>query len=540
MLPNITFTPVESRAHRVGLPPQPLAGADRPMCALSAAAASVARGLPVGGAGRHLTTDQILASLRRSCEMTYGLDWSRVALWARGLGFERLGDYLPADPRAWGGFVPLPGITLDQYQIDALRHMTVAGGVLAMGCGLGKTYTAMAAANVARATGLLSNETRLWIFAPVNAHSVWAKQVPMLQACGWSETVIVSIDQIHKMTALPRTGGVAIFDEVHMLGDTSARRTESAHEVRQAFDFALCLTGTLLHAGIEKSLSILDLAVPGAARFSSRWKCGEFFHVLSEFRLATGRKVSRLEKPAGQIREKFNAWISDFVVSISNKRADIVAMLGLPEQDTVTEQIGTPWPSLTDCAVAEAQRLMAEDPEGKIPTSAAVAHALCAGGLDRKIDWLLEMIDTPDVPLVVTGVYRESLSAVRDALDGYGIRYVFVDGAVTGAKRAKAVEDFQTGKAQVFLCQMDAASVAVDLTRAAVTVALEHSWRAANYDQFLARTRRRGQEAAKCVHVDLVCNPLQLQIVKRIREAQDFDASLSEWQAVKAAIANPA
>jgi len=116
-----------------------------------------------------------------------------------------------------------------------------------------------------------------------------------------------------------------------------------------------------------------------------------------------------------------------------------------------------------------------------------------------------------------------------------GLTYVRIDGSVTGQKRIEAVATFQAGEADVFLGQMDAACTSIELTRGWRSVAVDHSWKATNYDQALARTARRGQEN-ECHHYDLVANPLQGRIVDRVRQGMQFDASVAEWQAGKAVL----
>jgi hypothetical protein len=84
---------------------------------------------------------------------------------------------------------------------------------------------------------------------------------------------------------------------------------------------------------------------------------------------------------------------------------------------------------------------------------------------------------------------------------------------------------------------MSAACTSMDLFAAKFSVALDHCWKAADYSQALARTCRRGQQH-ECHHIDLFTNIFQRRIVERLRESQDFDASLSEWQAIKGLISS--
>ncbi len=306
------------------------------------------------------------------------------------------------------------------------------------------------------------------------------------------------------------------------------KRIRIAHKLRLKFDFGLCLTGTLLHAGIEKTLSIQDLAVPGLALFSSRWKCGEHFHCLVKKRIGA-RTVTALEKPTGKQRQAFVEYLSRGVISLTKNSPAVKSAVTIPEQELTTVEIGGGCGRpLEDIAVEYIRAKMAACP-GEIPTAAEVAHALCREGADAKTQWLLEQLDAP---AVVFAAYLETLDACEKALQDNEITYARIDGSTAPRDRQEAQRAFQAGEVQVLLGQITAAGVSVDLFASNVSVCLDVNWRAADYAQALARTCRRGQ-AHHCHHFDLVSNRLQRDIVARLRDSADFDASLSEWQQIK-------
>lgn len=451
--------------------------------------------------------------------------------WASSINGAKLTDGVPA-------VVDLGNITLDDYQLHTIGQLLRSGGVLSLGCGLGKTFTAIAAANTWAAHHAPANQRPECVIAcPLNAVPTWEKWQRLLRGTfrgPFGKVTVVSIDSLHKVANRRYSPGVVIFDEVHLLGDTKARRTKAAHRFRASFDFGLCLTGTLLHGGIEKALSVLDLAIPGAAGFATRWKAGEYFHCLAQKKLGS-RTVTALEKPAGVARERFVEYLSRYTVALTKTSAIVRETLDLPPQHLNTVELGTPWQSLTQDVVDYAEQYIEQN--GELPHMQHVAHALCRAGVDEKVDWLLDQMDDPLVQVVVFAAYRETLDRVEERFKADDVSYVRVDGDVTGADRAECQQKFQDRRVQVFLGQMDAACTAMDLFSGYVSVALDHSWRAANYDQALARTCRRGQ-TRDCFHFDLVANRMQAQVLARLRTACDFDASVEEWQEGKRALAS--
>lgn len=446
---------------------------------------------------------------------SYDVPYHRAELWARALAGARLSGV----PSTVGP------ITLDPYQVAAAEHMTVAGGVMALSCGLGKTATAVAAAIAS------GPHTRLWIVCPINAFPTWRRWFPMLRE-RFAEVRIVSVDSLHKAHPAAVDGGVVIFDEVHMLGVAKTRRTGHAHRIRTAFDVGLCLTGTLLHGGVEKTLSMLDLAVPGLARFANRWCAGEYFNCLVRKQLGT-RKVTDLVRPTGPNREAFFRWLSFACVSLNRSSETVRQSVVVPDQHLHTVLLGEPWAPLHDQAAQLALSIL--ETEERVPSAAEVAHRLCREGVQAKLAWLLEAMADNDEAVVVCAEYQDTLDALEEGLREADVSVVRVDGSVTGADRVEAQRQFQAGEVRVFLGQMDAATVSLDLDRACISVGVDHTWKAAAYDQFLGRTARRTQRR-ECHHFDLVCNHLQAKVTARLREQMDFDASLAEWAAVRVAV----
>lgn len=507
------FDSIAFPIHQYGLPKaklQTTGNADRPFCSNIAAYAAMTGGAELRGSLSGASKPEIDLWVS-----DIPVPIARLGEWASAINGERLNEV--EFKNKYMGFTP------SEYQKLAVRGLTCAGGVLALFCGAGKTLTAVMAALAYLDKGSASS-SRCWIVCPLNAIPAWKKWEAYL-GMHFTEVRIMSMDSAHKVAdALPDTGGVVIYDEVHLLGTAHARRTTACHTLRRKFDAGLCLTGTLLHGGIEKALSILDLAVPGAALFSSKWKCGDYFHCLVKKQLGR-RTVTELEKPVAEHREAFMRWISRVTVSLTPDSPEVKSEFTLPEQHIHAVNIGEPWASLEDEIADTALRILADT--GELPAAPAVAHLLCRTGIETKLAWLHENMG--EEPCVVFAFYHESLDAAAEYFDANGISYVRVDGGVVGKARMDLMERFQSGAVQVFLGQMDAACTSMDLFRAFVSVALDHTWKPTNYSQALARTCRRGQEY-ECHHFDLIANRLQNTVVKRLLAGEEMSLSLAEWQ----------
>lgn len=491
-----------------GAGPQALTSTDRPVCAAIAA-------LAFGGLRGKLVLDpprQVASFLN-----DYGVLDGRRDLWISALRGTKHRGPTPDE---------VMGLRLDTYQRIAIESASSAGVIYSMACGLGKTATAAA---LAASVG----GPRCWIICPLNAMGTWKRAAVWLKTV-FPEVQIMSMDSAHNAAGLSTSiGGVIIFDEAHMLGEAKTRRTKAAHELRMKFDYGICLTGTLLHGGIHKALSVLDLAVPGASLFSSQWKAGEYFNCLVKKTIGP-RTVTALEKPSGPNRARFVEYLSRFAVAMDYTHPLVRAAFQVPEQDHHLITFGTPWGELDDEIAALAERYAEEG--GTVPHMAEIAHLLSREGFEEKGQWILENLEAD--PAVIFANYHDTLDYFEGLLNENLITFVRVDGSVTGAARVEAERRFQAGEVQVFLGQMAAASVSMNLQRARFSIAADHSWRAADYAQALARTARRGQ-GQRCHHFDLVANRWQAGILHRIRSQSDFDSTVAEYQRLRAHFPRP-
>ena len=513
--PSFTY-----RLQFVDAKPQAVHGSERPGAAMISAYASFLRGQPITGAGRKLTSDQLLGVFQ-SAAATIGVPFERLGRWCDSIN----GHALTCVDGA-----PICGLTPSNYQVVAASRLNVVGGTLSMAVGLGKTLTTMIALRAMRESHGIGD--RCWIVCPLAAIPAWKFYLGFLTSI-FSDVKIVSVDSAHKLKGCDRaTGGVLVVDEAHYVGHHTARRTKALHDIRLAFDACICMTGTLLHSGIEAAMNVLDLAIPGTTGFSTKWTAGEYFRCIERKQLSTGRTVAQVVKPAGADRDRFIGFVNRYVVAFDKHSPLVRNDITIPEQrlhrvdldgmDNVDED------DAVDCLVRLARAYL--ETEGDIPHASKLAHLALAEGAAEKLDWLWnEMADNTE-PIAVFAEYHTTLDAAEAYFKDKGITYVRVDGSITGPARESAVADFQGGKARVFLGQIDATGLSINLYKAFISVALDHTQKANNYAQMLGRTCRRGQ-TEECHHFDLAANPVQRVCISRLRAGEDFNTSLNRYQA---------
>ncbi len=499
---------------------QALQTADRPLCAFVTAYAAWTKDKTcLHGTLNGAEPDEIIAWIHDRCRY-FQVPLGRVALWARAINGHTL-DFVDSDIEPIGGLFP------DPYQVMSMKSSTVAGMCMGLDPGLGKSLIGAALASVV-VRKKHASASRCWIFCPLNAFDAWDKFLNDLRLI-FDDVRVLSNDSAHKYTGAENTGGVLICDEVHEHSHSTARRTKSLHQIRRNFDFCIGQTGTLTHAGVESCLSIADVVVPGMALFANRWKAGEHFNCLVKKQLTATMSRTGLEKPSGENHTKFMEWLSRFTIKLMAESPEVQESVQIPDQEFHDIAIDEPWPDLLKEVVRIAEEILAA--EGELPHMQRVVHLLCRMGKESKLDWVLSNI-TDDTPLVLFAHYRDTLDYSAKRLDDAGIRYFRIDGDTDKDDRPPLINAFQSGERQVFLLQTKAGGVGINLHRASVSVMLDHSWKAIDYAQAVRRTRRRGQTDL-CHNFDVCANGLQKRIVERVRSAQDFDASVGEYQALK-------
>jgi hypothetical protein len=517
-----------------------MGSSDRPWCTAVAAEISTVPAKIGGRVGSRYVRDigVIAASLELGVALRTTLPDQRRNTWGSALrGKPLLGTRVPG--------APILGKTLDQYQLDAASKLSCAGGVIALSVGLGKTLIALEATRRA-----LAQQHRAWnvnlphgtvmVVCPLNAMPVWtdpAVEDFIRQTCN-ANYMVQSIDSLHKVQAMQVLGpSVLIIDEAHYVGDWKAQRTKLAHKLRWQFDVCLPLTGSMLHAGPEKVLSLLDLACPGAAIFENVYSFGGHFECLYPKDIGNGVIKKTVGRPPAKYAQQFQAYLDRFVVAKTKRSPDVMTSLYVPEQEITEVCLFDPnGPSMLDEAANMALELFQNNQTAgqpnPIPSMIEVVHALSRAGLDDKLDWLAEMMDGFTEQVVLFGTYHDTLNPVEDWLKSLSLPYCRIDGAVTGDKRSAIIDDFRAGKYQIMLAQTDAASVSMNLQTARVSVMLDATLKAAAFEQALGRTCRRGSTDL-CHHFNTAGNRFQQYIFKRLKNAMDFNASVAEWQDAK-------
>jgi superfamily II DNA or RNA helicase len=285
-------------------------------------------------AGGHLNVDRAAAAQEIADYLkSVNVPVARLAKWAKSL-------LIPHTETAPESACPTYNkafkFTLHPYQHDNARWAAHRmGSLLAFGCGVGKTATAVSAALGAVALGNAS-AARCLIIAPVNAMGVWERAKPDLLDV-FQQVIVYSGDSVHHLTNLdPGPGGVIIIDEAHRAKGSEARRSKALLQVRGCFDWGIALSGSMLESGPEGLIQLHEAACPGLARYSSAMLFGENFDCIARKRI--GRQIRRkLVIPSEAGQALMVPYMARSTRSLSFTSPEVASVVHIPDHESIVE-----------------------------------------------------------------------------------------------------------------------------------------------------------------------------------------------------------
>jgi hypothetical protein len=147
-------------------------------------------------------------------------------------------------------------------------------------------------------------------------------------------------------------------------------------------------------------------------------------------------------------------------------------------------------------------------------------------GPGPKIQWVFDLIDqTLGEPMALAAKSTGVIHQIKRELTRRGIPYSCITGETDARDRPAEVEKFQQKETDYIILQQVAGSESIALTRAAISVLVDHDMSPIAYSQFIARTARQGQ-TRETVHYDLAFNPTQRDGILLLRRGENFDRSV--------------
>lgn len=421
------------------------------------------------------------------------------------------------------------------FQVEDVEFLIPQSNVLvASEMGTGKSYIGIAL-DVARRKGL--GEKTL-VVAPLSVISSWQnhlrdltdlrvvtvdtstkikrdKTLEEFKSTG-ADVYIVNWDSLRLMPELQKVKWFHIIaDECHRAGNRKSRQTEALKKIKATHKTGM--TGT--PAEKDNIWSLLNWLYP--KKWSSYWR---WFHRYvnwiqtkdkdgndHKYKTIIGLRqenlpelhmqmapfmVRRLKKDV--LKDLPDKYYTEIEIPMEPKQAreyhsmrkNMLAWVGAQEDEMLAAPI----------TVAKLTRLQQQ---------ANACMSLAEDGSwkfiepSNKLKALMDILTSTDQPVVVFTQFATMVRFIERSLDAAGIAYVSLTGAVPQAERGNLVEDFQSGRARVFLATIGAGGEGITLTAASTLVFVDRTYSVRMNQQAEDRSHRIGQRNALQV-IDLI------------------------------------
>lgn len=306
--------------------------------------------------------------------------------------------------------------------------------------------------------------------------------------------------------------GLAIIDEAQRFSNPDAKRTAALFDhLLPSIPKIVLLSGTPMRNRPMELWQVLSKLAHDAIKFMSVYEFGAYFCAGFEAQHGwdyTG--ASNEDELAERLHEKFMLRFMkiDVAQELKPKEERIVLLSG-----TVPKNIQKMEQGLVNKSGHKISHFTGDASMGAI---AEYRRELGMAKLPLVIEYVSELLKQGEC-ILFGGWHTEFLQAMANHFVDRNPAYI--DGSTSKHQRTLEISDFQNGKTNLFICQIQCA-VGWNAQRANRAVVAEPSWVPGDNDQFTDRAHRIGQE--NTVVVDYLClaNTLDEYQVERLLEKQ--------------------
>ena len=338
------------------------------------------------------------------------------------------------------------------------------------------------------------------------------------------DVVIINYDVLakHSESLLSRTWDCVIFDESHYLKNPKTIRTGMALKIRARRRYAL--TGTPIPNRPIELQPILGYLAPK--------EFGNFFSFAKRYANAKkGRWGWDFSGSSnlGELRKRLRSTLmirrekSEVLTDLPAKRRQVIVLPADQYKEVLRAERSA---HRVDEALAEALTMIESGGTVDFSEMSKVRHETALEKVPAVVDHLIAI----DEPVVVFAHHHDVMAEIAQSLEDQGRRVVMLHGKHSTEERQKAVDDFQNGRADVFIGGMKAAGVGITLTRASIAVFAEMDFCPSVLDQCEDRLHRIGQHSpVLCQHL-VIDQSLDHRVIELVVSKQSVISEVMQKQ----------
>jgi superfamily II DNA or RNA helicase len=445
--------------------------------------------------------------------------------------------------------------SLRDYQqrgVDWLQFLRQAGlaGVLADDMGLGKTVQTLAHLSIEKAAGRARHPAL--VICPTSVVGNWAREAarfaPKLRvlalqgsdrksrfgSIGKYDLVISTYPLLARDEAVlsAQDWSSLVLDEAQTVKNPAATMAQTVRRLNTTQ--RICLTGTPMENHLGELWALFDFMMPGflgsAQEFGRRFRGPIERNGDADLHEALARRVSPflLRRTKSEVAKELppRTEIVENVQMQASQRA-VYEAVRLAMHERVQDAIANQGLAKSGIVILDALLKMRQvccDPR-LLKFTAPTKHKPGSAKLDRLLE-LLTTLQDEGRSILLFSQFTSMLALIEDAIRPLEIPYAMLTGDTKD--RRKPVDDFQAGRAKLFLISLKAGGVGLNLTAADTVIHYDPWWNPAVENQATDRAHRIGQTKSVFVHRLITENTIEEKMeVLKARKSALADGILS-------------
>ena len=418
----------------------------------------------------------------------------------------------------------------------------------------GKTPTAITVVSEKNLHKVLILCPKSTVYTWAEEYTLWSRGKPAIVIVGspqkranllkgWKEGAVVMSYDTLKTTSnsagmidmvLQHNPDGVIADEAHRFKNTSSKVFQAMKRLMNV-PYRYALTGTPAHGKPEEIFAILHWLFP--KRFTGYWKFIDEFFVKRREVLQNGRSFINIVgfQPGGDVR--LQKLLSQ--LSVQRKRSEV--MPWLPKKDY--QDIKLP---LTDKQIKylaelkeyfETEEVVVQGILDRLIRYRQVClhpGLLALSGDSPKLSWLLDYInDYPDTPTIVFTKFTSFIKLVEKELIDKKISFGTIIGETPAADRKQFVDEFQNGKINLLLVNIDAGKEGLTLDRGECIIFTDQYPPSSDIqqaeDRFVATTEYKADKPHKIIRL-MMKGSYDEQVYKLVQQRASMTDLLNDYK----------
>ncbi|MCX7117436.1 MAG: DEAD/DEAH box helicase [Legionellales bacterium] len=323
-----------------------------------------------------------------------------------------------------------------------------------------------------------------------------------------------------------------ILDEAQLIKNARTKTTQIIQQLQGRH--RLCLTGTPIENHLGELWSLFHFLMPGLLGQAKQFR--QFFRTPIEKeadvekRDLLVRRISpfMLRRTKNQVaRELPDKTEMTLMLELTGAQRDLYEIIRLSMEKKVREAIGKQ--GLGQSHIIFLDALLKLRQVCCDPKLLSIPEAKTAHGTSVKLDSLMALLGNlmeEGRHVLVFSQFTSMLKLIEEQLISRHYDYLKLTGQTQ--KRQEIVNQFQSGKAPIFLISLKAGGTGLNLTKADTVIHFDPWWNPAVEDQATDRSHRIGQENPVFVYKLLTSGTVEEVILKmQIKKRELFDGVLS-------------